>query len=44
LNYLLFPTFAEIIYDESMVNPSAIEKVLLCSGNVYYDLKPKEPS
>jgi 2-oxoglutarate dehydrogenase E1 component len=38
LNDLLVPSFKEIINDESIVNPSAIEKVLLCSGKVYYDL------
>jgi 2-oxoglutarate dehydrogenase E1 component len=38
LNDLLVSSFREIINDENIANPNSVEKVLLCSGKVYYDL------
>ncbi|MEY3688911.1 MAG: hypothetical protein RIT37_473, partial [Bacteroidota bacterium] len=38
LSDLLVPSFREIIHDEHIVNTSTVEKVLICSGKVYYDL------
>ncbi|MGA1307806.1 MAG: 2-oxoglutarate dehydrogenase E1 component, partial [Candidatus Kapaibacteriota bacterium] len=38
LSDLLVPSFQEIINDDAIINPSSVERVLLCSGKVYYDL------
>jgi 2-oxoglutarate dehydrogenase E1 component len=38
LSDFLVPTFREILNDDTVVNPTSVEKVLLCSGKVYYDL------
>ena len=38
LSDLLVPSFREILNDDGVTNPSAIDKVLFCSGKVYYDL------
>ncbi|MFM7339985.1 MAG: 2-oxoglutarate dehydrogenase E1 component, partial [Bacteroidota bacterium] len=38
LNDLLVPSFKEIINDDAISQPSSVERVLLCSGKVYYDL------
>lgn len=38
LSDLLVPSFQEILNDATIANPSSVEKVLLCSGKVYYDL------
>lgn len=38
LNDLLVSSFSEILDDKNIVNPSSVEKVLICSGKVYYDL------
>ena len=38
LNDLLVSSFSEILDDKNIVNPNSVEKVLICSGKVYYDL------
>ena len=38
LNDLLVPSFSEILNDNNIANPNSVEKVLICSGKVYYDL------
>jgi 2-oxoglutarate dehydrogenase complex dehydrogenase (E1) component-like enzyme len=38
LNDLLVSSFSEILNDNNIANPNSVEKVLLCSGKVYYDL------
>jgi len=36
--------FKEVIDDSSVTDPSAITKVLLCSGKIYFDLEEKKKS
>ena len=38
LNDLLVSSFSEILNDNNIANPNSVEKVLICSGKVYYDL------
>jgi 2-oxoglutarate dehydrogenase E1 component len=38
MNDLLVPSFSEILNDNNIANPNSVEKVLICSGKVYYDL------
>jgi 2-oxoglutarate dehydrogenase E1 component len=38
LNDLLVSSFSEILNDNNIANPSSVEKVLVCTGKVYYDL------
>jgi 2-oxoglutarate dehydrogenase E1 component len=38
LNDLLVSSFSEILNDNTIANPNSVDKVLICSGKVYYDL------
>ena len=38
LNDLLVSSFSEILNDNNISNPNSVEKVLICTGKVYYDL------
>jgi 2-oxoglutarate dehydrogenase E1 component len=38
MNDLLVSSFSEILNDNNIANPNSVEKVLICSGKVYYDL------
>ncbi len=38
LNDLLVSSFSEILNDNNIANPNSVEKVLICTGKVYYDL------
>jgi 2-oxoglutarate dehydrogenase E1 component len=38
LNDLLVSSFSEVLNDNNIANPNSVEKVLICSGKVYYDL------